>query len=372
MKESIQQILSPHDIHGRVDTELQCPKAISIARAFGDLISPEGDREFLIGHDIRYSSASLAEAVSIGLRSGGHHVTHIGITTTPMLRWFAAEQGFDGAVMITGDQLPKEYNGLKLYREQAIALGMGHGLDKVIDQAAPPFASGHNCTSELHYASPLNSYAAVIRSHCQTYAPIKVAIDAGNSVGGIDTRAVFTHLHSVRIWEIAFEPDGYFPSRPPSLQNPGDLDSLCRCVIRHGCQFGVAFDGDSDALMAVDEAGQVILPDQLGGLIALILLQRHPGGIVIHQPNTTPRVIDAIQAAGGRTVATHENAKEAVQVSMVDEKALFGITNSGNYFYGDMHFTDNALRSLIELINGLAGQSQPLSVLTQSLNLDVP
>ena len=150
------------------------------------------------------------------------------------------------------------------------------------------------------------------------------------------------------------------------------MDSLSRCVIRHGCQFGVAFDGDSDALMAVDESGQIIQPDQLGGLLALILLQRHPGGRIIHQPTTSPHVIDAIHAAGGRPLATHDNAKESVQASMVDKNALFGITNSGNYFYEDMHFTDNALRSLIELINGLAGQSQPLSVLTQSLNMDAP
>lgn len=372
MKESIQQILTPHDIHGRVDSELQCPTVISIARAFGDLISPEGDREFLIGHDVRYSSASLAEAVSIGLRSGGHHVTHIGVSTTPMLRWFAAEQGFDGAVMITGDQLPKEYNGLKFYSKHAIALGIGHGLEKVIERATPPFSSGHNCTSELHYASPLNDYAAIIRSHCRTYAPIKIAIDAGNGVGGIDTRAVFTHLHSVRIWEIAFEPDGYFPNRPPSLQNHGDLDSLSRCVKRHGCQFGVAFDGDSDALKAVDETGRIIPPDHLGAMLALILLKQHPGGVVIHEPTISTRVINAIQAAGGHPVATRENTKESVQVAMIDKKALFGITGSGNYFYGDLHFTDNALRSLIELINGLAGQSQPLSALVHTLRLDIP
>ncbi len=58
-----------------------------LARAFGDLASPDGDGTFAIGYDVRASSPSLAEAASLGQRSGGHHVTHIGTYTTPQLEW---------------------------------------------------------------------------------------------------------------------------------------------------------------------------------------------------------------------------------------------------------------------------------------------
>ncbi|AOU97677.1 hypothetical protein BI364_06645 [Acidihalobacter yilgarnensis] len=370
MNTLLEQALTPDGIRGSVNGGLQCGQVISIARAFGDLISPEGDREFLIGHDARRSSASLAEAVSIGLRSGGHHVTHIGLCATPMLRWYAAEQKFDGAVMITGGRLPAEYNGLKLYREHAVALSVGHGLEEVIARAEPAFYSGHACTPELHYASPLADYAAVIRSHCRTYTPIKVAIDAGNGIGGLDTRMVFSHLHTVRIWELDFEPDGAFQNRSPNPQDPGALDTLSRCVVTHGCHLGIAFDGDADALMVVDETGLPIAPDRLGGLIALIMLEQHPGGGVVHGPAVSHEVTEAIRSAGGQPLGVRDGGAATIQVAMVDKQALFGISDRGNYFYGDLYSTDNALRSLIELINGLADRPQPLSTLIQTLRLE--
>lgn len=365
----VEQVLTPEGIRGPVEGGLQCGMVISIARAFGDLISPEGDREFLIGRDARSSSASLAEAVSIGLRSGGHHVTHIGLCATPMLRWYAAEQGFDGAVMITGGRLPPTYNGLKLYTHHARALSVGHGLEEVLARVEPPFHSGHACTPELHYSSPLADYAAVIRSHCRTHTPIKVAIDAGNGIGGLDTRMVFSHLHTVRIWELGFEPDPAFPKRSPDPQTPGALDALSDCVVTNGCHFGIAFDGDADALMLVDETGRSVSPDRFGGLLALILLEQQPAGTVIHGPAVSPAVVAAIRAAGGRPFEVRDGSAATIQAAMHEARALFGISDQGNYFYGDLYATDNALRSLIELINGLADRSQPLSALLDALSL---
>lgn len=364
------KVMTPEGIRCPIDAGLHCSDVISLARAYGDMISPEGDHDFVIGYDTRLSSASLAEAISIGLRSGGHHVTHIGLCATPMLRWYAAEQAFDGAVMITGGGSPAGYNGLKLYRERAIVLGRENGLEEIADNVQPPFYSGRACTPELHYATPLTDYAAVIRSHCRTVSPIKIALDAGHGVGGLDTRAVFSHLHNVRIWELNFEPDGNFPNRSPDPRQSSGLAALGRCVDTHGCHFGAAFDGDADALVVVDEAGRTIDGERLGALLALFMLAQHPDSSVVHHPDARPDVVAAIAAAGGHPIASADTSTAAVQIAMQREKVLFGMNDQGKYFYGDLFGIDNALRTVIELINGLADQERPLSWLVDTLKTE--
>lgn len=364
------KVMTPEGIRGPIDDCLHCSDVISLARAYGDMISPEGDHDFVIGYDSRLSSASLAEAVSIGLRSGGHHVTHIGLCATPMLRWYAAEQDFDGAVMITGGGSPTGHNGLKLYRERAIALGRDNGLKEITSNIKPPFYLGRACTPELHYATPLTDYAAVIRSHCRTTHPIKIALDAGNGVGGLDTRAVFSHLHNVRIWELNFEPDGSFPNRPPDPRHRQALETLGQCVDTHGCHFGAAFDGDADGIAVVDETGQALDPERIGALLALFLLGRHPGGTVIHHPEARAEIVKAIIAAGGQPIAASDASTAAIQTTMQRTDALFGMNDQGKYFYGDLFGIDNALRTVIELINGLADHDQPLSQLAGTLSME--
>ncbi|AOV17154.1 hypothetical protein BJI67_08850 [Acidihalobacter aeolianus] len=361
------QVITSEGIRYPVERGLHCSDVISLARAYGDMISPEGDKEFVIGYDTRLSSASLSEAVSIGLRSGGHHVTHIGLSSTPMMRWYAAEHGYVGAIMITGGGAPIGYNGFKLYRERAIALGRDSGLDEIAASALPPFYSVLTCTPELRYAAPLPDYAAVIRSYSRTFSPIKIALDVGNGVGGLDTSAVFSHLHNVRIWELNFEPDGSFPNRSPDPRHPQALQNLGQCVVTNGCRFGAAFDGDADDLVVVDENGSALEPERLGALLAQFLLDQHPGGAVVHHPDLRPDILASISAAGGRPIAAKNSSTAAIQITMQNEDALFGMNDQGKYFYGDLYGIDNALRTIIELINGLTENEHPLSSIAANL-----
>ena len=81
-------LLQGYGILGEAGHALRCRQVMPLARAFGDLLAPNGDGTFAIGHDVRASSPSIAEAISLGLRSGGHHAIHIGACTRPQLEWY--------------------------------------------------------------------------------------------------------------------------------------------------------------------------------------------------------------------------------------------------------------------------------------------
>lgn len=356
-----------YDIRGDAHDTLCCGNVIAIARAYGDVISPEGNRRFAIGHDARVTSRSLAEAVSLGLRSGGHHVTHIGLCTTPMLYWYGATQGFDGSVMITASHLAPRYNGLKLCRAGAVPMSIEDGLSQVRGRLRLPFVFDRPCTPVVHYTSPLRQYAGALRAYLELPRPVKVAVDAGNGPGGIDTREVFSHLAYVRMWEISFDPDGTFPDRSPDPLAPNALEALAGSVVRHGCEFGVAFDGDADRAAVVDERGELVPPDVVGGLVARQLLRRHPGATILCDPRASRGVCEAISEAGGRTLRTRVG-RPFIKAAMREHDAQFALEMSGHYYYADLYYTDNGLRTLIELANLMAGSDAPLSALVCGLS----
>lgn len=358
---SLEVLFHADGIHGVSGEELDCGRVMAIARAFGDSLN-EGDGRFVVGHDARISSASLAEAVSLGLRSGGHHVTHIGLCTTPMVGWVGAEGGYDGSVMITGGHRPPEYNGLKLCGRDALPLTARDGLPQVRSRVRLPFAFDRSCTPVIEHRRPLDDYSCVVRRFLRGAGPLKLAIDAGNGVGGIDTRRVFDHFPHLWRHEIDFEPDGRFPHRSPDPFASGALERLSECVVKHGCAFGLAFDGDADRAAVVDERGQPVAPGVIGALVALRLLGRKPGATVLYDPGCGPAVADAIEGGGGSALACGSD-RSSIQAAMRERKALFALDASGRCYYSDLHGTDNALRTLVELVQVLSGAAQTLSEL---------
>lgn len=361
---ALDAVFRAYDIRGDAHDGLCCGTVIAIARAYGDFISPEGACSFVIGHDARVTSRSLAEAVSLGLRSGGHQVTHIGLCTTPMLYWCGAAHGFDGSVMVTAGHAPPEYNGLKLCRAGAVSLTAEDGLGQLRARVRLPFVFDRACTPMLHRMRPLREYAAALRGFVEAHRPVKVAVDAGNGPGGIVTHEVFSHIPHMQIREIAFDPDGTFPSRSPDPSAPHALDVLAREVVRHGYEFGVAFDGDADRVIVVDERGDRVPSDIIGSLIARSLLRRHPGATILYGSGSSRAVPEIVAEAGGRASRTSSDGP-LVKAALREQDALFAFVRGGRYFYADLYGTDSALRTLIELVNLVALSRPPLSELAR-------
>lgn len=361
----LDRIFGAYDIRGVVGDDLDSVVARRIGRAYGDHLCPGGGGRFLIGHDGRLSSAGLAEAFSVGLREGGHRVTHIGLAPTPMVYWVGAEGRFDGSVTVTASHLPPAHNGFKLCRRDARPLSVDDGLPAIeAAVAAPEPPPAPEISEELGQQRPVAHYAARLGEHLRPARPVRIAVDAGNGVGGLDTEVLLAGRDDVDVLAVGYHPDGRFPNRSANPLDDGATDRLAALVVANGCDLGLAYDGDADRAVAVDETGRRVPPDALGGLLALHLLARHPGSTVAYDLRASRAVPEAITAAGGHPVRSRVG-HAFMKPAMRHADAVFGAELSGHYYYRDLHYTDSAIRTLIELVNVVAAADQPLSALAE-------
>jgi phosphomannomutase len=364
------KIFGAYDIRGIVGEEIDSLVVRDISRAFGEYLCPQRIGHFLIGHDHRWSSAAFAEAASFGLREHGHKVTHIGLASTPLVYWYGAEGGFDGSIAITASHLPPNYNGLKLCSLDALPLSSEHGLSEIADILRKPRKkiSSQKCSEVVRCVSPLSEYAREIRRHLKLVRPLRVAVDAGNGLGGMTTETVFAPIDTVELWRLNFHPDGKFPVRTSNPLEPGALDQLASVVKKHGLDFGVAFDGDADRAIVVNEQGKMVPPDAIGGLIALHTLKTAPGATILHDLRVSRAIPQQIREVGGQPVRS-QVGHAFIKRAMREHNAIFAMELSGHYYYADLHYTDNGQRTLVELINIISAEKKPLSILMKPFEI---
>jgi len=366
VEDRYRKIFGAYDIRGKVGEDLDTPMVARIAQAYSQYICPDRAGHFVIGHDARWSSPAIAEAASVGIREAGHRVTQIGLSSTPMVYWYGAEGGFDGSVAVSASHLPPEYNGLKLCSRDALPLSSDHGLTEIMEALQKELKPAGRPSSEfVRQVSPLPLYATRLSHHLKPARFMKIAVDAGNGMGGSETEAVFSYSDIVEIWRLGFSHDAKFPLRPSNPLEEGALDPLSRTVRQHGLAFGLAFDGDADRAIVVDEKGEVVPPDALGGLIALHLLKDHPGATILHDLRVSRAFTEVLAAAGAQTVRSRVG-HAFIKRAMREHGAVFAMELSGHYYYADLHHTDNALRTLIELVNIASAEDKPLSELGQA------
>jgi phosphomannomutase len=369
MVDRYSKIFGAYDIRGIVGKEIDSLMVRDISRAFGEYLCSQRIGHFLIGHDNRWSSAAFAEAASFGLREYGHKVTHIGLASTPLIYWYGAEGGFDGSIAISASHLPPNYNGLKLCTRDALPLSSEHGLPEIADILRKPWsAPSHQCGEVVRYVSPLAEYAREIRRHLKPVRPLRVAVDAGNGLGGMATEVVFAPIDTVELWRLNFHQDSKFPARPSNPLEPAALDQLASVVKKHGLDFGLAFDGDADRAIVVDEQGKMVLPDAIGGLIAVYTLKIAPGATILHDLRVSRAIPERIKAADGQSVRSRVG-HAFIKRAMREHNAIFAMELSGHYYYADLHYTDSGQRTLVELINIVSAENKPLSSLVKPFEI---
>ena len=361
--DNYKKIFHAYDIRGVVGKDLNSPIVRAIAYAYGKYLCPDKAGRFVIGYDARWSSPALAEAMSVGLREAGHQVTQIGLASTSLVYWYGAEGDFDGSAAVTASHLPPNYNGLKLCGSDAVPLSSEDGLTEILNILLKVSYQADVMSNEsLLHVSPLPLYAAFLKQRLKPARKLRIAVDAGNSMGGIETEAVFSYSDMVEIWPIGFHPDAKFPSRPSNPLEEGALDQLRQVVLRNNLSFGLAFDGDADRAVAVDEKGAIVQADALGGLIARYLLKQHPGATILHDLRISRAFTEELQASGAKTVRSRVG-HAFIKHAMRRHNAIFAAELSGHYYYADLYFTDNGLRTLIELVNVLSAEDKPFSEL---------
>src|SRR5579863_8068760 len=177
-------IFKSYDIRGTYPDQLNETVAERIGRAFVRFTSA---RTVAIGRDMRSSSAPLCEAFSRGVAAMGADVVDLGLTSTDELYFAVGKFGYPAGAMITASHNPKEYNGFKLCREDAIALSAETGVFAIRDLVA----TGRFATPKRTGTVSKRDVLPEFTEHCLSFIdrnairPLRLAIDCGNGMGGL-------------------------------------------------------------------------------------------------------------------------------------------------------------------------------------------
>lgn len=359
-------IFKSYDVRGIYPSELNDNIAYRIGRCFVPLLQA---RRVVAGRDMRASGATLFEAFARGASEAGADVVDIGLVSTDALYFAVGKFGFDGGVMITASHNPANYNGFKFTRSQAQAISLDTGLSQIRDSVVcgklPPSAPKPGSISQRDVLDEFASHCLSF-IHGRAIKPFKIAIDAGNGMAGKTVPYVFKHL-PCEVMPLYFELDGSFPNHPASPIEPENMADLQAAVKRHGCDLGVAFDGDADRMFIVDEKAQLVDGSTVTALVALNTLKHYPGARILYNLICSRSVPELIERAGGIPIRSRVG-HSIIKKMMRDEDVLFGGEHSGHFYFKDNWYADSGMIALMQCLELFSEASAPPSAVIAPIN----
>ena len=357
---AVQRVIKAYDVRGLVGEEIDEQFVREVGAAFARLVRG-GARQVVIGHDMRESSPTLANAFAEGVVAQGLDVVHIGLASTDQLYFASGLMDCPGA-MFTASHNPSAYNGIKLCRAGAKPVGKDSGLTTISDEViagVPDFDGPHGTISERDV---LADYGDFLRTLVDIGAQrtLKVAVDAGNGMAGHTAPAVLGPISSITLSPLFFELDGTFPNHEANPLEPANLVDLQAFVLETGADIGLAFDGDADRCFVVDEKGQAVSPSAVTALVAARELQREIGATIIHNLITSRAVPELVAERGGTAVRARVG-HSYIKGLMAETGAIFGGEHSAHYYFRDFWGADSGMLAALHVLAALGEQDRPLS-----------
>ncbi|MFW5852439.1 MAG: phosphomannomutase/phosphoglucomutase [Nanoarchaeota archaeon] len=267
-------VFRTYDIRGIYPGDMNDELAYKVGRAIVKYFNVDS---VALGHDHRLSSPSLHDSMIRGLLDQGADVFDLGMCSSPELYNYNVSNSVIG-IMITASHNPKEYNGIKVNNYDGRMINYAGGLDeieKIVVGDDFPLAGKRGNVTKVDYN---DTYCDYLRDFLDVKKKIKIVVDTGNGIAGPTVDKIFAKVKNVEILPLFFNPNGSYPNHPA---NPAELDNLVEIsskVRETNADFGVAFDGDADRCVFLDERGVPISPDLFFCVIADFESKRYPKG----------------------------------------------------------------------------------------------
>jgi phosphomannomutase / phosphoglucomutase len=322
-------IFREYDIRGIADTELPDSGVKSLGQAFGTYLIRRHSRKVNLARDCRLSSDRLHASLLAGLLTAGCEVTELGIVPTPLLYYSVFHLRADAGVMITGSHNPSDYNGFKVMHGKSTIHGEEIQKIRLLIEARD-FETGAGSVKTFDIATP---YVNEIAAQFKLPRRVNVVSDAGNGTAGPVFRRILEKLNCEST-ELFFEMDGHFPNHHPDPTQPENLCHLVAAVLANKADVGLAFDGDSDRLGAVDERGTVLYGDQLMIICGREILSRKPGATIIGEVKSSQNMYDDLRRHGGNAIMS-KTGHSLIKARMQETNAELAGEKSGHMFFAD-------------------------------------
>ncbi len=359
-------IFKAYDIRGVVPGELTAADAYGIGRATARFL---GAAALAVGRDARSHSPELAAALMRGITDEGVDVIDLSLIATPMLYFAVEHLNLGGGVMVTASHNPGRYNGFKICRERAIPVGGETGLQEIealVPKRVP--AAAVTPAGSVQARSLLREYIAHVRSAATGPMPaLVVAIDCGNGMAGVALEALLPEL-PLKVERLYFEPDGTFPNHEADPLKRENLADLIAAVRRSRAALGVAFDGDADRAVFVDETGEPVSSDLVTALLARPRLRAAPGARVLFDLRSSRATAEEIRAAGGVPEMCRVG-HSFIKARMRESGAIFAGELSGHFYFrfSERLIADDGIAAFVALLSVLGQEKKPFSQLVAPL-----
>ena len=323
------------DVRGVYGRELHAEDCYGIGRGLATL-SPG---KILVGGDVRLSTPELKAALIRGLLDSGATAVDLGTIPTPALYFALKHSDAPAGATVTASHNPPEYNGVKfMIGDMPVTRA---AMDTLCDTVARgAFAGGQG---KLESWDVLVPYLDALSARFRAPRPLHVLVDAGcGAMGRVAPEAL--RRAGYRVTELSCTPDGAFPDRSPNPADYSCLGGTAAAVRAAGADFGVAFDGDGDRAVFLDETGAPVQNEKSLVLFIRALLKDRPTPVVYDQKSSSV-VRDAIVEMGG-TPLPERSGHAFIKRRFLENGAALAGEVSGHFFFGELGYDDGLFAAL--------------------------
>ncbi|MBD5855074.1 phosphoglucosamine mutase [Lactococcus lactis] len=360
-------------VRGEANVELTPEMAFKLGRFGGYVLSQHelGTPKVYVGRDTRISGQMLASSLISGLLSVGIEVYDLGVIATPGVAYLVKKDGASAGVMISASHNPALDNGIKFFGgdgyklEDEKELEIEALIDAEEDTLPRPSAQG---LGMLHdYIEGVRKYQAFLKTTAEgNFEGYKVVLDTANGAAYTSARAVFADLEA-NLTVIGENPDGLNINVKVGSTHP---EAMAKKVVETGSDLGLAFDGDADRLIAVDENGEIVDGDKIMFIVGKYLL----GQGKLAQDTLVTTVMSnlgfhlALEEAGINSVLTAVGDRYVVE-EMKKNNYNFGGEQSGHMIFLDYNTTGDGQLSAIQLLKVMRETGKSLSELASEVTI---
>ena len=357
---SMGRLFGTDGVRGIANTELTGEMAYNLGRAGAYVLASETSHmpRILVGKDTRRSGDMLEKALVAGICSAGAEAVLAGFIPTPAIAHLVRQHDFDAGVMISASHNPAEFNGIKFFNSEGYKLSdaLEDRIEAIIlDNAETiPCPQGLDVGITSQLVTAADDYAEFAASTIKgDLKGLKIAMDCANGASYIASPAAVRKL-GAELLVINNNPDGLNINKDCGSTH---LDMLKNFTRENGCDVGIAFDGDADRVLFVDENGQFVDGDKVMAIIGLYLKKNN-----LLKNNT---IVATVMSNLGFDIMARDNGINLVKTAVGDRYVLEKMLE-GDFIVGGEQSGHIILRSFNTTGGGLVTALQVLSIMKES------
>lgn len=356
-------------VRGIANGKLTADLAFKLARAGAEILGDGMKRpKFVLGTDTRISADMLESAMVAGLCSMGSDAIVVGVVPTPAVAYLTRHLGAHGGIMVSASHNPAEYNGIKFFDRKGYKLDddMERAIENItLKGTKKPPCTGSDLGRKIVEAKGLKYYKDYLKGTVSgDFTGLEVGVDCANGSAFNIAPLVLTEL-GAKVSVMNDKPDGLNINKLCGSTHPEGLASL---VKERDLDLGLAFDGDADRLIAVDNKGKIIDGDYIMAICAHRLKEQGTlaGDTVVATVMSNLGLHRAMEEIGCKVEETQVGDKYVLQ-RMMEKGYIFGGEQSGHIIFSELNTTGDGLLTALQLLESIKYFDKSLSQLCDSI-----